>query len=295
MKIVKYRYGDRFFDVINTTLLIILSVTFLYPMWHVLMASFSEPYKLIFHIGPVFTPQGFSLEGYKAVLKNMNILIGYGNTLFYVVCGTSLNMLMTILGAYVLSRRNLLFKKPLTLIIIITMYLSAGMIPDFLLIKYLGLYNTRFAIILPGAINTWNLIVMRTAFSQLSRSLEESALIDGAGDFTVLFKIIIPVSKATIAVIVLFYVVGHWNSWFSAVIYLRDRTKYPLQLFLREILLINTTMGATEGANSVDELVLLEELIKYCSIVVSTVPVLVVYPMIQRHFISGVMLGSLKE
>jgi putative aldouronate transport system permease protein len=264
-------------------------------MWHVFMASFSDPVKLVNHIGPVFKPLGFSLRGYNAVLKNKNILIGYGNTIFYVGVGTTVNMLMTIISAYVLSRRNLLIKRPLTLMIVVTMYLHAGMIPDFLLVKYLGLYDTRMALILPGAIATWNLIVMRTCFNQISRSLEESAMIDGAGDFTILFKIILPVSKAVIAVMILFYAVGHWNSWFNAVIFIRDRTKFPLQLFLREILLANTTMGFSEGMSAADGQFLLEEIIKHCAIIVSTVPILAIYPLVQRHFITGVMLGSLKE
>jgi putative aldouronate transport system permease protein len=202
---------------------------------------------------------------------------------------------MTILAAYVLSRRNLRIRKTLTLMIVVTMYLSAGMIPDFLLIKYLGLYNNRLAILLPNVIVTWNLIVMRTAFNQIPRSLEESAMIDGASDFSILVRIILPVSKAAIAVMILFYAVGHWNSWFSAVIYLRDRSKFPLQLFLREILTANASMGAADAVSAVDTQFLLDELIKYCSVVVSTVPILVIYPFAQKYFITGVMLGSLKE
>jgi putative aldouronate transport system permease protein len=216
--------GERLFELINFTVLILLTLTFFYPLWHVLMASFSDSGKLLAHIGPIFIPQGFSLRGYQAVLQNKNIIIGYGNTLCYVSAGTALNLFMTILGAYVLSRRNLRIKKFLTLFIVITMYVHAGLIPDFLLIRYLGIYDSRLAIILPGLIGTWNLIVMRTCFNQIPRSLEESAMIDGAGDFTILFKIIFPVSKATVMVMLLFYAVGHWNSWFSAVIFLRDRT-----------------------------------------------------------------------
>jgi putative aldouronate transport system permease protein len=204
-------------------------------------------------------------------------------------------MILTIVGAYVLSRKNLLIRRPLSIMVVFTMYMNAGIIPDFMVVRYLGFYNTRLAIILPVAITTWNLIVMRTSFSQISRSLEESAQIDGAGDFTILFKILVPVSKATIAVMILFYAVAHWNSWFTAVIYLRDRDKFPLQLFLREILVANTTMGYSEGVSSADGQYLLEEVIKYCMIVVSTVPILAIYPMVQKYFITGVMLGSLKE
>jgi putative aldouronate transport system permease protein len=286
--------GERLFELINFIILVILTLTFLYPLWHVFMASFSEAEKLLAHIGPILVPQGFSLKGYHAVLQNKNILIGYGNTLFYVGVGTVLNLFMTTLGAYVLSRRNLWIKKFLTLFIVITMYVHAGMIPDFLLVRYLGIYDSRFAIILPGLIGTWNLIVMRTSFSQIPRSLEESAMIDGAGDFSSLFKIIIPVSKATVMVMLLFYAVGHWNSWFGAVIYLRDRNKYPLQLFLREILLMNSTADSSIGMDATTtDFFMLGEVIKYCSIVVSTAPILVIYPLVQKHFIAGVLLGSL--
>jgi putative aldouronate transport system permease protein len=264
-------------------------------MWYILMASFSEPAALLSHAGLIFKPLGFSLAGYKAVLKNLNILIGYGNTIFYVAAGTSLNIIMTIVGAYVLSRKKLLIKKPLTLMVVLTMYVHAGLIPDFLLVKFLGLYNTRLALIIPGMIGTWNLIIMKTAFSRIPPSLEESAMIDGASDFSILFRIIIPVSKATIVVMILFYAVGHWNAWFSAMVYLRDRDKFPLQLFLREILMQNSTMGYNQVASSLEGQFLLEELIKYCSIIVSTVPILTVYPIAQKYFIKGIMLGSLKE
>lgn len=238
---------------------------------------------------------GFSLEGYKTVLQNKNILTGYMNTLFYLVVGTAINMVLTILGAYVLSRRRMMLKGPLTLLIVFTMYMDFGLIPAFLNVRDLGLYDSRWAILLPVAINTYNLIVMRTAFASVPAALEESAMIDGANDFTILFKIILPLSKATLAVVVLFYVVEHWNSWFSASIYLRDRERFPLQLFLREILISSSSSTAAGEASSVDGVMYLEELIKYCSIVISTLPILCVYPFVQKYFISGVMLGSVKE
>jgi putative aldouronate transport system permease protein len=260
------------------------------------MASFSDAYQLVSHSGPILAPLKFNLKGYAAVFKNLNILIGYANTIFYVVVGTSLNIGMTIFAAYVISRRDLKIKKFITLMTVVTMYVNAGMIPNFLLVRYLGLYDTRMALILPGLIVTWNLIVMRTAFSQIPRSLEESAMIDGANDFIILFRILLPVAKATIAVMILFYAVEHWNSWFSAIIYLRDRNKFPLQLFLREILLANTTMGYTDAVTAAESSqFLLEEVIKYSSVMVSTVPILMIYPLLQKHFITGVMLGSLKE
>jgi putative aldouronate transport system permease protein len=288
------RLGERIFGFVNGSLLIFLTLLFLYPIWHVFMASFSEPMRLMTHAGPIIRPLGFSLKGYSSVLHNKNILTGYINTIFYVTAGTAVNMIMTILGAYVLSRKKLKLKKPLKQIFVLTMYIGGGLIPGFLLIRYLGLYDSRLALILPGAINTWNMMIMRTAFSQIPQSLEESATLDGANDVTILCRIILPVSTAIIAVMVLFYTVGHWNAWFGAVIYLRDRAKYPLQLFLREILLANTTMGST-GATAFEGMFLMEEIIKYCSIVVSITPILIIYPLVQRYFMVGVMLGSLKE
>lgn len=273
----------------------LLSLAFLYPMVHVLMASFSDPSRLMAHQGLLLWPDGFSLEGYKVVLENPNIVVGYQNTLIYVVCGTALNIFLTSLGAYVLSRRKLMFKKPLTFMIVFTMYFSGGLIPNFLLVQNLGLYDTRFALILPGAIATWNLIVMRTSFQQIPPSLEESARIDGANDFVILFRIILPVAKATVAVMVLIYAVGHWNSWFNAMIYLRRRELFPLQLFLREILIANSNAGNVFENTGDEGVFLLEELIKYCTIVVSTVPILCIYPMVQKYFVKGVMMGSIKE
>lgn len=286
--------GERAFNGINIFLLTLLSVIFLYPMWHCLMASFSDPVRLTGYKGFIFTPMGFSLEGYTAILRNRNIAIGYQNTLLYIVLGTSINLVLTVLGGYALSRKRLMLRRLLTLAFVFTMYVDFGLIPAFLNVKGLGLYNTRWALLLPGAISTYNLIVMRTAFEAIPASLEESAYIDGANDFTILFSIMLPLSKATLAVIVLFYAVGHWNSWFSAAIYLQNRDFFPLQLFLREILLANSTTAQMD-LGSLDEVQYLDELLKYCTIIVATVPILCVYPFVQKYFVTGVMLGSVKE
>lgn len=287
--------GERAFNWINAILLGLLTVAFLYPMWHCLMASFSEPISLIGYNGFILRPMGFSLQGYKTVLGNANIYIGYGNTFFYLIVGTAINMALTVLAGYALSRKSLAIRVPLTLMIVFTMYMDFGLIPAFLNVRQLGLYNTRWAIILPGAISTYNMIVMRTGFSAVPASLEESARLDGANDFVILWRIMVPVTKATLAVVALFYAVGHWNSWFSAAIYLQDRSKYPLQLFLREILIANSSMNTAGEINSVDGVQFLDELIKYCSIIISTVPILVIYPFVQKYFVTGVMLGSVKE
>lgn len=263
-------------------------------MVHVGMASFSEPRQIMNHVGILLWPDGFSLEGYKVVLGNPNILNGYLNTIFYVVAGTALNILLSSMGAYVLSSKEFPMKRTISIAIVFTMYFSGGMIPNFLLVRGLGMYNSRLAMLLPAAINTWNLIMMRTSFAAIPDSLAESARIDGANDFTILFRIIFPVAKATIAVMVLFYAVGHWNSWFNAMIYLQDREKYPLQLILREILISNSSSGNTvEAADEITNF--LGQLIKYCTIVVSTLPVLCIYPFVQKYFMTGVMVGAIKE
>ena len=287
------------FDIFNIFFLSAITLSFAYPMIHVVAASFSDPVRLLTHIGPLLVPTGFSLDGYKIVMNNPNIMSGYQNTLFYVCAGTIVNIIMTSLGAYVLSRRDLMCKKIMTVAIVFTMYFGGGLIPHFLLVRNLGMLNTRWALIIPGAIATWNLIVMKTAFQQIPSSLEESAKIDGANDFVVLFRIILPVAKATLAVIILFYSVGHWNSWFDAMIYIRNRELWPLQLFLREILITNSPGGGNTVVeitlDDVGGVFLLHELIKFSTIVIATVPILCAYPFAQRYFMKGVMMGSLKE
>lgn len=240
--VIKRSPSEKVFDVFNALLLTALVLVFAYPLLYVIFASLSDPNERIKHQGILLGPKGFSLEGYKLVLNAKYIQTGYLNTLIYVVAGTALNIFMSSLGAYVLSRKKLYIRRFLTLMIVFTMYFSGGLIPFYLTVKGLGLYNSRLALILPVAINTWNLIVMRTSFSQVPESLEEAARIDGANDFVILFRVYLPVVKANIAVMVLFYAVQHWNSWFNAMIFLADRSKYPLQLYLRELLLYSSMM-----------------------------------------------------
>ena len=283
--------GDRIF--IGTVYIItgLMALMCLYPMLHVLFASISDPIRLMQHTGVILKPLGFSLEGYKIVLKNPNIPVSYLNTIIYVVVGTSINILMTTLGAYALSRKGYMFKKTITLLIVFTMYFNGGLIPNFLLVKALGMYNTIWALVVPGAISTWNLIVMKTCFQAIPVSLEESARLDGANDFVILLKVFLPLSKATMAVMLLFYAVTQWSSWFNAMIYLSDRKKFPLQLIMREILIANSTSGNTMDS----DVMFLEEVVKYATIIVSTVPVLCIYTFVQKYFMTGVMMGSVKE
>jgi len=291
MKIKRSR-GEVIFEVINIMLLSALILITLYPFIHVLFASFSNPAQMARHSGILLRPIGFELTAYESVLQNPNILLGYKNTIFYVIVGTMISLALTILSAYVLSRKGYLYKKFFNLMVVITMFFSGGLIPFYLQVQSLHMTNTRWALLLPAAMSTYNLMVMRTAFQAIPDSLEESARIDGANDFTILLRIIVPLSTPTIAIMVLFYGVGQWNSWFNAMVFIRSRDLYPLQLFLREILVLSDTTDMTTGMTSDREL--LGETIKYATIVVTTVPILCVYPFLQKYFVKGMMVGAVK-
>ncbi len=275
---------------LNYMVITITAFVCVYPMIHVLAASLSDPKLLLTHTGVLFWPDGFSLKGYQTVLNSPNILRGYGNTLFYVAMGTGINMLLTPLGAYALSRRGWPFRKFFVFLFVFTMYFNIGIIPTLLMVKQLGLYDSRWAIILPTAINTWNMIVMRTAFDAVPTELQEAAHIDGANDIRILFQIYFPVAKATMAVMFLFYAVDHWNSWFSSLLYLQDKSKYPLQMFVRDILLFDAAAGMTDDA----EAMYLKQLSKFAVVIVAAAPILCVYPFVQKFFVKGIMLGSVK-
>ena len=295
----KKSVSGMIFDTFNYIFLTLLALVCLYPVYHVLIGSFSDPVQLTRHYGAILKPLGFSLEGYKVVFHNPNIWSGYANTLFYVVVGTLCRMLFTLVGAYLLSRKDFVIRKGLTFIMVFTMYFSGGMIPSFLIVKMLGLYNSRAAIILPTLISTWNMIIMKTALQAVPDALEESARLDGANDLVVLFQILVPVVKATIAVIALYYIVGEWNSWFNAMVYLPHTTWQPLQLYLRRVLVENTadltrTLSADEALEKALKMMSTAQL-KYAMIIFTTLPVLCAYPFFQRYFIKGIMLGSLKE
>lgn len=237
-------------------------------------------------------PKGIQLEAYKSVFANHEIFSGYLNTFFYVIAGTFLNLILTLIGAYVLSRQNLTLKRFLNLFVTLTMFISGGMIPLYLVMKGLNLLDSRWGIILVTAVNTYNLIMARTYFSTIPASLEEAARVDGAGEIRILFEIMIPLAGPIIAVLGLYYAVSHWNSWFNEMIYLSDRGKYPIQLFLREILILNEVSAASQDF-AADKMPLAES-IKYATIVVATVPILFVYPFVQKHFVKGVMVGAVK-
>lgn len=277
--------------------MVLLCIIMLYPLWHIFMASVSDPTYLYADRGIYLLPKGkISLKGYQLVFENPNITSGMMNTMFYVVTGTVLGMFISIMGAYSLSRKGPRWNPVIMKLIVFTMYFQGGLIPFYILIKSLGLLDSRWSIVLPFLINTWNFIVLRTAFVAMPQSLVESARIDGASEWKILWKIVVPVTKATIAVITLFYVVRFWNEWFNPSLFLQNKAKYPLQLVLREILLKNSTNSMTQ-VSSVGQMgqEYYRILVKYCTIIVSTIPILIVYPFVQKYFVSGMMVGSLKE
>ncbi len=286
--------GDTVFTVINTVLMIALMILCVYPLMYIALASVSDPVALMRYRGVLLKPLGLTFEAYRLVLENPMVLLGYRNTLFYVIGGTALNLVMTALGAYALSRRNLLLKNPVMFMIVFTMFFSGGLIPFFLLVgNTLNLMDNPLALVIPVAISTYNLIIMRTAFEAIPYELEEAARMDGANDWQILWQIYLPLCKPVLAVMVLFYGVAHWNSFFNAMVFIRSREWYPLQLVLREILITNSTETMLTGVSSVDA-VPIGETLKYATIVVATLPILCAYPFLQRYFTKGVMIGAIK-
>lgn len=296
-KFMKRSLGQKTFDCFNIIFMVVLMLVMAYPLWHVIMASFSSDKQLMGHTGFILKPMGFNVNAYKLMMKDPMIIRGYANTIFLVVVGTSLNLLFTTIGAYFFSRKNVYWKKYLMMLIIFTMYFSGGLIPGYIMVAQVyGLKGSYLALILPGLISTYNLIIMRTSFMSIPESLIEAARIDGAGHWKVLFRIVVPTSMAAIAVITLYYAVGYWNSWFAPSIYLSgQREKFPLQLILREILISNDTTMMTQGSGNAGDQLGIAETVKHAVTVTATVPILLVYPFLQKYFVKGVMIGSVKE
>lgn len=286
------------FEIFNTLFFILIIFACLLPVLHVVCASFSDASWVMKQTGVIFYIKGFNIEGYKLVFQNRDLLSGYINTFFYVITTTGLGLLLTVLTAYVVSRKNLLWANTIMFFISFTMLFNGGMIASYILVtKGLHLYDNRWAVVLPVCLNAFYIILVRTAMQSIPESLEESAMIDGANRLTILFKIILPLLKATLATVVLYYVISQWNSWFQASIYLRTRSKFPLQLVLKEILITGDVTSATNTVNASDfsgDIALYKQLIKYCTIVISTVPIFIFYPFIQKHFEKGVMIGAIK-
>lgn len=283
------------FEIFNTVFMFFMVIITLYPLLYVLFASFSDSAALTRLGGGILLhPLNFTTDAYVKAFKNPSIVSGYMNTLFILVFGVIISLALSSVGAYFLSRKDVFFLKPITILIIFTMWFSGGLIPFYLVVKEANLTGSLWSLIIPTAINTYNMIILRTAFASVPTSLEESAFIDGAGHFTILFKIMIPLSKASLAVIALYYGVGYWNGWFNASIFLQGSAeKWPLQLVLRQILIANDTASMTQGVADGDK-EMIGESIKYAVIVIATLPILCVYPFIQKYFVKGVMIGAVK-
>ena len=288
--------GDVIFEVVNCFFLLLISVIILYPLIYVLSASFSDPMSVTSG-KMILWPVDVTLDNYAQVFKNRNIVLGFRNSLIIMICGTALNLVLTILAAYPLSRRDLWGSGVLMKLITFTMFFSGGLIPSYLLVsKTLGLMNNWLALILPGAISVYNMIIMRTYFmTSVPYELQESAEIDGCSQFGTLLRIILPLSGPVIAVIGLYYAVGHWNSYFNALLYINNEAMAPLQLYLRKVLTLNSSQNILEmGADEAARQAMRAETIKYSVIVVSSIPMLIIYPFVQKFFVKGVMIGAIK-
>ncbi len=285
---------DKIFEVFLTILAILIILVVLYPLIFVVSASFSDP-DYVLNGEVVLLPKGFTTSAYKMVFENSEIWTGYRNSILYTVLGTFISTVMTICLAYPLSRKDMPHRRLLTLIVLFTMYFNGGMVPSYLLVKNLGLYDTIWAVILPVAINTYNFIVARTFFeNSIPKEMYESAMIDGSGDIRTLYSIVLPLSNAIIAVLILYYAVDYWNAYFNALIYLQDENLFPLQIIIRNILLVGQTEQMGSNSVGMGEKIKMAEAIKYSVIVVSSIPVLVIYPFVQKYFTKGVMIGAVK-
>ena len=284
---IKTSLGEKIFQVFNYTFLTLLSIICIYPLWHVLMASFSDHYALLGHSSLLLWFKDFTLDAYNKVLANPRIITGYISSIKLLVLGVSWQMIMTILCAYVLSRPRFLLRRPLMLMITFTMFFSGGTIPFYMNLRDLGMLGHIWGLIIPFSMTTYNMIILRTAMEGLPDGLIEAATIDGAGHITIMFRIVLPLVKATLAVLVLYYGVAHWNNWFWAVRVISDSSQLPLAVILRDILIESNTAIMDGGQVSAEN-------IKYATIIVSTLPILSIYPFIQRYFTQGVMIGAVK-
>jgi putative aldouronate transport system permease protein len=292
---IKLSNVDLFFTIINHTILSLCLLVVIYPLIYIVSSSFSSVQAVasgrvwLLPVEPNFT-------AYTTIFKNDQIVTGFVNSIFYTVVGTTINIIMTIMAGYPLSRKDFYGKGAITVLFTFTMLFSGGMIPSYLLIQNLGMMNTRWAMIIPGALSVWNVIIARTFFkTNIPEELYEAAQLDGCEDVKFIIEIVIPLSKAIISVLAVFYAVGHWNSYFGALLYLRDPKKFPLQIILRRIL-IDTQFRADmiEDIKAIEIAQGLKELLKYSLMVVASAPVLIVYAFAQKHFIKGIMVGSLK-
>ena len=293
--------GDFRFDVVNMIVLGLITLLFFYPMYLCLISAVSSPEEV--YAGRVLLlPKGFNSEGFQRVIENDSLWRGYLNTIFYTVLGTCINLALTMTGAFVLSRRTFALRTPLNWMVLFTMFFGGGMIPTYLLVKDLKLLNTVWSLVLPGAISTWNLIITRTFLAtSIPNELQEAAYIDGCNNIRFFLRIVLPNATTIIAVIGLFYAVDHWLSYWNAMLYITDETRYPLQLVLRDILLkaevaLQSAQSGEnmESAMAVVELLRISESVKYIVVIAGTLPLLIVFPFVEKYFVKGVMIGSVK-
>jgi len=277
---------------VSTFILLVVVVVTLYPFLHMLAVSLSSDVHVMKNTVS-FWPKGFNLNMYKLVLGDSQIWVAYKNTLIYTVLGTFISLVVTSTGAYALSRSDMALRKSFTLLIVVTMFFSGGMIPTFLVVRSLELVDTVWGMVLPGAVSTWNLILMRTFFSGIPKELEESGRIDGLNDIGIFIRIIVPLSKASFATIALFYAVGMWNNFIYPLLYLRSPDLFPLQVLLRNLVLAGSASSGDVTSIGGDNMVI-EESLKYATIMVSTLPILIVYPFVQKYFVKGAMIGAVK-
>lgn len=291
---IKHSKQDTIFNIIIYGFSALVLLVVLYPLYFVVIASFSDPYAVA--NGQVWIyPKGFTLDGYKEILKHSEIWRGYANTILYTVVGTFVGLVVNVFAAYALSRKELVGRKFFMVMFVFTMFFNGGLIPTFLTIKEFNLYNTFAVMVLPFSVNVFNIIVARTFFqNSIPNELWEAAQLDGCGTLRYFFQIVLPLSKAIIAVLGLWTAVGIWNSYFNALIYLKDSSLYPLQLILRNILIVNTTQAAMGTGEAAQVQLRLANMMRYSVIIVSTLPILCVYPFIQKYFNKGVMIGAVK-
>jgi len=296
MAVIKKSIGERIFDIFNICLMIILSMLFIYPFWHQICVSLSDP-NVVARGGLFLTIKGFNFSAYELVLSSEEIRQGYMNTIFVTVVGTALNVFFTAIMAYPLSKKTLPGRSIITFFVVFTMFFSGGMIPTYLVVRATGLLNSLWACIIPGLIGAYHVVITRNFFSSIPDELEEAAKIDGASGFYIFARIIVPLSMPVIATVALWNAVGHWNDYFSSLIYISDRRKYQLQMVLKEIIESSSPeemigMGYQRSGNETRHVV--PETVKAASIMVSTIPILISYPMVQKHFVKGILIGSLK-
>lgn len=299
-KLISNSRSDRIFDITNIMIMIVLLFIFIWPLWFVVIASFSDPYE-VWKGNVLIFFKGFTLMGYKEMFKYDPIWIGYRNTIFYTVLGTIINMIMTVLCAYPLSRKEWMPRKVLMKFCLITMYINGGLIPTYLVIKNLHMTNTIWAMMIPNAISFYNVLIVRNYFmNSIPNELKEASELDGANSMQHLFKVVIPLAKPVLAVVGLYYAVGHWNDYYTALVYITNRNLIPLQTALREVLMSSSSIANllhNAGANTAMQMQQRQELamsLKYTSIIAGIIPMMIIYPFVQKYFVKGIMIGAIK-